>query len=87
VANKLSEATEILCPEKQQLFKIVTLSANTVADCVNDLVGDVQCQLEDFVAYSTETDNSIDIRSTAQFDVFVQGVNEEELLELVPMKQ
>jgi hypothetical protein len=41
------KAAEILCPEKQHLFKTISLSANTVADHVNDLVGDIQCQLKE----------------------------------------
>jgi hypothetical protein len=31
------KAAEIVCPEKQQLFKTISLSANTVADRVNDM--------------------------------------------------
>jgi hypothetical protein len=36
------KAAEVLCPEKQQFFKTISLSANTVADRVNDLAGDIQ---------------------------------------------
>jgi ABC-type branched-subunit amino acid transport system ATPase component len=35
------KAAEILCPEKQQLFKNMSVSENTVAECVNDLAGDI----------------------------------------------
>jgi hypothetical protein len=89
------KAAEILCPKKQQLFKNISLSAKTVAKCVNDLAGDIQCQLKEkcknFVAYSIAIDESTDVKDIAQLVVFVRGVNEdfelvEELLELVPMK-
>jgi len=40
--ERILTATEILCPEKHQLLTI-SLSANTVADRVNNLVGNVQC--------------------------------------------
>jgi hypothetical protein len=62
---------------------------------VNDLAGDIQCQLEekclDFVAYSTAIDESTDVADTVQLAVCIRGVNEDfqlvvELLELVPMK-
>jgi hypothetical protein len=90
------KAAEILCPEKQQLFGNINISANTVAECVNDLAGDIQCQLKEkcknFVVYSIAIDKSKDFKDIAQLAVFVQGVNKdlelaEELLELVPMKE
>jgi hypothetical protein len=74
------KAAEILCPEKQQLFKIIRLSANTVADRVNDLAADIQCQLKekckDFVAYSIAIDESTDVTDIAQLAIFIRGVNE-----------
>jgi hypothetical protein len=39
----IMKETEILCPEKQQPFKNISLSANTVAEYENGLVGDIQC--------------------------------------------
>jgi hypothetical protein len=88
------KAAEILCPENSIFFKTISLSANTVADCVNDLAGDIQCQLKekckDFVAYSVAIDESIDVIDIAQLAVIIRGVNglsiSVELLELVPMK-
>jgi hypothetical protein len=81
--------------QKTHLFKTISLSANTVADHVNDLARDVQCQLKakckDFVTYSIAIDESTDDTDIAQLPVFIRGVNEGfqlvvELLELVPMK-
>jgi transposase-like protein len=89
------KAAEILCPEKQQLFKNISLSTNTLAERVKDLAGGIQCQLKEkrrnCVAYSIAIDESTDVKVIAQLAVFVRGVNEdfelvEELLELVPMK-
>jgi hypothetical protein len=36
----IMKAAEVLCLEKQQLFKNISLSAHTVAERVNDLAGD-----------------------------------------------
>jgi hypothetical protein len=89
------KAAEILRPGKQQLFKTISLSAHTVADRVNDLEGDIQCQLKenckDVVAYSIAIDESTDVTDIAQLAVFIRGVNEDfqlvvERLELVPTK-
>lgn len=63
-----------------------------IADHVNDMAGDMQCQLKDkckdFVGYSIAIDESTDI---AQLAVFIRGANEDfkrvaEFLELVPIK-
>jgi hypothetical protein len=95
VKECIMKAAEILRPEKQQLFKTISLSANTVADRVNDLAGDIQRQLKekckDFVANSIEIDESTDVTDIAQLAVCIRGVNKDfqlvvELLELVPMK-
>jgi hypothetical protein len=65
VKEYIMKAAEILYPEKQHLFKTISLSANTIADRVNDLAGDIQCQLKenlkDFVAYSITIDDSTDV--------------------------
>jgi hypothetical protein len=37
--------------EEQQLFKVISLDANTVADNENDLTGDKHCQLQEKCGY------------------------------------
>jgi hypothetical protein len=95
VKECIMKAAEILCPEKQHLFKTISLSANTVADRVNYLAGCIQCQLKDrckdFVEYSVEIYENTDVTDIAQLAVLIRGVNEDfqlvvELLKLVPMK-
>jgi hypothetical protein len=95
VKECIMKAAEILCTEKQHLFKTISLSANTVAGRVNDLVGDIRRQLKekckDFVTYSVAIDESTVVTDIAQLAVFIRGVDEEfqlvvKLLELVPMK-
>jgi hypothetical protein len=95
VKKCIMKAAEILCPEKHHLFKTISLSANTVADRVNDLAGYKQCQIKekckDFVAYSIAIDESTDVTNIAQLAIFIRGVNEDfqlvvELVDLVPMK-
>jgi hypothetical protein len=85
----------IFRPEKQQVFKNVSLSANAVAEIVNDVAGYIQCQLKEkcknFAACSIATDDSADVKGIAELSVLVRGVNEdfelvEEHLELVLMK-
>jgi phosphopantetheinyl transferase (holo-ACP synthase) len=70
----IMKAAEILCPEKQQLFKNISLSANTVAERVNDLAGDIQCQLKEnskyFVAYSIAIDEGTDVKDIVQLAAF-----------------
>jgi hypothetical protein len=89
------KAAEILCPESNSFLLNISLSANTVAERVNDLAGDIPCQhketCKNCVAYSIAVDESTDVEHSAQLAVFVRGVNEdfelaEDLLELVPMK-
>jgi hypothetical protein len=64
-----------------------------VAEHVNDLAGDRQCQLTErctnFVGYSIPNDESTDIKDTAGLSVFILCVNEDDefmgFFELVPM--
>ena len=85
---------DIMCPEKRQAFLNVSLSRNTVADCVCDLATDLKQQLmgkgKYFVAYSLAVDESSDTSDTAQLSIFIRGVDStlcvtEELLGLKSM--
>ena len=89
------KAVDILCPEKKQLFKGISLSANTVASRVNELATDVYEQLtssaKQFQKYSLAIDESTCQSDTAFCAVFIRGVDKqanvtEELLDLIPMK-
>ena len=42
VKNCMIKVCDIVCPDKRQAFSNVSLSKNTVADCVCDLVTDLQ---------------------------------------------
>jgi hypothetical protein len=48
---------------------------------MNDLAGDIQCQLKekckDFVAYSIAIDESTDVTDIAKLAVCIRGVNED----------
>jgi hypothetical protein len=90
-----NEGSRNTLSRKQQFFLNISLSSNTVAERVNDLAGDIQCQhketCKNCVAYSIAVDESTDVKHSAQLAAFVRGVNEdfglaEELLELIPMK-
>ena len=88
-------AAEDICPEKRQAFANISLSRNTVADRINELSENLNCQLKEkvakFVAFSVASDESTDVSDIAQLAVYIRGVDEnmqvtEELVELVPMK-
>ena len=70
---------DIVCPDKRQAFLNVSLSRNTVADCVCDLATDLQQQLigkgKDSIAYSLAVDESSDTFDTAQLSIFIRGVD------------
>lgn len=81
--TSILRAAELLCPEISSFLKLISFSASTVADRVNDLAGDTQCQLKETcedVAYSVETDENADGTGIAQFAVFLRGISENFLL-------
>ena len=57
----------------------MSLSRNTVANCVCDLATDLQQQLigkgKDSIAYSLAVDESSDTFDTAQLSIFIRGVD------------
>ena len=85
---------DILCPEKKSLFNNLSLSANTVAERINGLSGNIYEQLRDkakrFTAFSVALDESTDATDKAQLAIFIRGVDDrfevtEELLSVCPM--
>lgn len=60
-------------------FSNVSLSRNTIADRVCELVTNLEQQLvgkgKDFIAYSLAVDESSDTSDTAQLSIFIRGVD------------
>uniref|UniRef100_A0A8D2IX21 HAT C-terminal dimerisation domain-containing protein n=1 Tax=Varanus komodoensis TaxID=61221 RepID=A0A8D2IX21_VARKO len=88
------QAASIVCPEKKGQFSNISLSANTVAERISDLSGNVYDQLREkakhFHAYPVTLDESTDVTDTAQLAIYVRGVDDnfevmEELLTVIPM--
>ncbi|GFY78348.1 general transcription factor II-I repeat domain-containing protein 2 [Trichonephila inaurata madagascariensis] len=80
-----------ICPEKVNLFKSVSLSANTVARRVQDIAENISSQLSDKNGhhewFSLALDESTDVSDTAQVLIFIRGVDKsyevyEELLDI-----
>ena len=91
----LVKASDILCPGKKKLFEGISLSPNTVASRVTDLVANVEKQLvataKDFESFLIALHESTDVPDTAQCAVFIRGIDcspnmMEEFLELIPLK-
>jgi len=63
--HKFTAGSRNTLSRNQQLLKTISFSAHAIADRVNDLAGDTQCQLketcEDVVACSVATDGSADL--------------------------
>ncbi|KAM4611569.1 general transcription factor II-I repeat domain-containing protein 2-like [Polymixia lowei] len=94
VKKCMLQAASIVCPEKKGQFSNISLSANTVAERISDLSGNIYDQLREkakcFRAYSVALDESTDITDTAQLAIYVHGVDDnfvvmEELLTVAPM--
>uniref|UniRef100_A0A8D2Q113 General transcription factor II-I repeat domain-containing protein 2-like n=1 Tax=Varanus komodoensis TaxID=61221 RepID=A0A8D2Q113_VARKO len=88
------QAASIVCPEKKGQFSNISFSANTVAEHISDLSGNIYDQLHEkakhFHAYSVALDESTDVTDTVQLAIYVRGVDDnfevvEELLTLIPM--
>lgn len=87
------KATEIVCPDKWQVFANISLSRNAIAERINDLAENLNSRLWDkakfFAAFSTVIDESIEVVSLPA--AFICGVDENmciagEPIELVPMR-
>ncbi|XP_023211754.1 general transcription factor II-I repeat domain-containing protein 2-like [Centruroides sculpturatus] len=70
-----------LCPEKLQLFKMISLSRNTVARQIdnigNNILHQITGKVQRFTRYSLTMDESTDVSDTSQLLVFVRGVDDE----------
>ncbi|XP_042589393.1 general transcription factor II-I repeat domain-containing protein 2-like [Cyprinus carpio] len=83
-------AASKVCPEKNDQFSKISLSANTVAERISDLSCSLCEKAKYFCAYSVALDESTDNTDTAQLAVYVRGVNDnfeviEDLLAVIPM--
>jgi hypothetical protein len=90
------KVTDVLCPDKKQLFSNVSLSRNTVADRITQMAQDVSRQIpvksRQFIAYSLAVDESTDLSDTSQLSVFIRGVEcdlnvVEEFVSLLPISE
>jgi hypothetical protein len=63
-----------------QLLETISFSAHAIADRVNDLAGDTQCQLketcEDVVVCLVAIDGSADVTDIDYFALFIRVVSE-----------
>ncbi|XP_016407553.1 general transcription factor II-I repeat domain-containing protein 2-like [Sinocyclocheilus rhinocerous] len=91
----LMKVATIICPEKMQDFKNISLSRNTVGRRIEDLSANLKEQVTDkvptFDFYSIACDDSTDSTDTAQLLIFLRGVDSdfcisEELLEMKSLK-
>ncbi|UYV69372.1 EPM2AIP1 [Cordylochernes scorpioides] len=82
---------EEMCPEKVNLLKTVSMSANTVARRVENIAGNISSQLFDKNGhvewFSLALDESTDVSDTAQVLIYIRGVDKsyevhEELLDM-----
>jgi preprotein translocase subunit SecA len=74
--HECTESSRNTLSRNQQLLKTIRFSANTVADHVNDLVGDTQCQLKETcedVAHLVAIHESTDVANIAQFAVLSEA--------------
>ena len=86
---------DVVCPEKAQLFRNISLSARTVTRRICEISNDVKRQqvekLNSLRYYSIAIDESTDVTDTAQLAVFIRGVNDnfeifDSFVRLVPLK-
>ncbi|KFD54686.1 hypothetical protein M513_04386 [Trichuris suis] len=90
----LLKTAQILCPEKTDLFRDISLSRNTIAERIDEMAGDLKQQLNAtssrFEHFSIAIDETVDITGIAQLAVFIRACDNEfniyeELIELIPM--
>ncbi|PNF14661.1 hypothetical protein B7P43_G11733 [Cryptotermes secundus] len=90
----LVKTADIVCPDKVQIFKNISLSRNTVAEKVDDIATNLSEQLlakvERFTAFSIAVDESSDVSGVAQLAVFIRACDTdviitEELLDIISL--
>lgn len=79
VKTCILKAAEEVCPQNQQIFNSISLSANTVARRTAEIGADISHQLQNACAnfewYSIALDESTDVSDSAQVLLFIRGVN------------
>lgn len=95
VKECLVKTAEVVCPDKVQIFKNISLSRNTVAERVDDIATNLSEQLlakvKSFTAFSIAVDESADVSGVAQLAVFIRACDTdliitEELLDIISLK-
>ena len=65
------KSSELLCSDKQELFKNISLSANTITERITAIDSDLRMQLKEnisnFAAFLIAIDESIEITVVIQF--------------------
>ena len=94
VKECMIKAAENVCPEKVKVFQEISLSRNTVAQRITQIVDDLREQLQElsssFQCFSIALDESNDIVDVAQIALFLRACDDslkvtEEFLELIPI--
>ena len=75
----MTEAAEILTPDKKKLFEMISLTRNTVASRIQDMGNNITVQLATRTAksifFALALDESTDITDTAQLYIFIRGIS------------
>ncbi|XP_068602597.1 general transcription factor II-I repeat domain-containing protein 2-like [Brachionichthys hirsutus] len=79
VKKCIDAVAEEVCPEKNDVFNAVSLSASTITRRIEEIGANVYGQLQrktkEFYFFSLALDESTDVQDTAQLLIFIRGVN------------
>ena len=79
VKKCMTEAAEILTPDKKKLFEMISLTRNTVASRIQDMGNNIAVQLANRTAksffFTLAIDESTDITDTGQLSIFIRGIS------------
>ena len=68
-----------LCPDTRKILGVLSMSRNTIGDCVYEMDTDLRAQLmgrsKDLIACTQALNESMDVKDTAQLVVFRRGVD------------